>query len=332
MATLFPSTAVEKKVIEVYSDADWAGDTRSRKSTSGAVILAGGCRLHAHSRGQDVVALSSCEAELYGASEAMKEAVLLREMLMFIRMGEYAIELKLDAKSTHQMLYRRGPGRMKHLDVRALWLQELAANHGMITKKIPREINAGDLLTHPPSKAELDLFTGMINMRVLSEEESYRTSSKRRAVALKGPVSTMVSVLTCGTMVGRVASTALQIQQQDVDAIDDKKINWYLILMFLMVMILAVRGLVAFWGDLKSLCCKGMKPKKKEERVPDVVPSPDLRKRALASSLPTRICVTATGDRYHAETCHHARTATRKMLKPCKDCRRDHITMEWSGT
>ena len=51
------------KRLEVYTDSDWASDQTSRKSTSGAVIMAKGMRLHAHSRGQAPVALSSCEAE-----------------------------------------------------------------------------------------------------------------------------------------------------------------------------------------------------------------------------------------------------------------------------
>ena len=50
------------KKLEVFTDSDWASDQMTRKSTSGAVIMAEGNRLHAHSRGQASVALSSCEA------------------------------------------------------------------------------------------------------------------------------------------------------------------------------------------------------------------------------------------------------------------------------
>ena len=49
----------------------------TRKSTSGAVIMAEGMRLHAHSRGQASVALSSCEAEVMAASEGIKEALFV---------------------------------------------------------------------------------------------------------------------------------------------------------------------------------------------------------------------------------------------------------------
>ena len=71
------------KRLEVYTDSDWASDQRSRKSTSGAVIMAEGMRLHAHSRGQAAEALSSCEAEMIAASEGIQEALLQQEVLMF---------------------------------------------------------------------------------------------------------------------------------------------------------------------------------------------------------------------------------------------------------
>ena len=77
MCTHFPAASSKDRVLRVFSDSNWANDKDSRKSTSGAVIMCEGCRLHAHSRGQDAVALSSCEAELYAASEAVKEAVIL---------------------------------------------------------------------------------------------------------------------------------------------------------------------------------------------------------------------------------------------------------------
>ena len=42
---------------------------------------------HAHRIGQASVALSSCEAEVIAASEGIKEALLLQEVLMFAGLG-----------------------------------------------------------------------------------------------------------------------------------------------------------------------------------------------------------------------------------------------------
>ena len=64
------------KKLEVFTDSDWASDQTTKKSTSGAVIMAESMRLHAHSRGPATVELSSCEAEVVAASEGIKEALL----------------------------------------------------------------------------------------------------------------------------------------------------------------------------------------------------------------------------------------------------------------
>ena len=55
------------KKLEVFTDSDWASEQTTRKSTSGAVIMAEGMILHAHSRGQASVVLNSCEAEVIGS-------------------------------------------------------------------------------------------------------------------------------------------------------------------------------------------------------------------------------------------------------------------------
>ena len=106
------------KRLEVYTDSDWSDQVT--KSTSGAVIMAEGMRLHAHSRGQASVALSNCEAEVMTASEGIKEALLLQEVLMFVGLGHYEIEIKVDSSAAHAFFHRRGVGRMKHIDSRII--------------------------------------------------------------------------------------------------------------------------------------------------------------------------------------------------------------------
>ena len=153
------------KRLEVYTDSDWASDQVTRKSTSGVVIMAEGMRLHAHSRGQASVALSSSEAEVMAASEGIKEALLLQEVLMFVGLGHYEIEVKVDSSAAHAFFRRRGVGRMKHIDSRILWLQDLIAAGGARLKKIPRTQNLADMLTHTPSAKELEMFLPLMSLR-----------------------------------------------------------------------------------------------------------------------------------------------------------------------
>ena len=167
------------KRLEVYTDSDWASDQGTRKSTSGAVIMAEGMRLHAHSRGQASVALSSCEAEVMAASEGIKEALLLQEVLMFVGLGHYEIEVKVDSSAAHAFFHRRGVGRMKHIDSRILWLQDLIAAGGARLRKIPRTQNLADMLTHTPSAKELEMFLPLMSLRRCSERDKELMTSRR---------------------------------------------------------------------------------------------------------------------------------------------------------
>jgi hypothetical protein len=54
-------------VVEAYVDSDWAGCRKSRKSTSGGILYLGGVAVRAWSSNQNVIALSSGEAEYYAA-------------------------------------------------------------------------------------------------------------------------------------------------------------------------------------------------------------------------------------------------------------------------
>ena len=160
------------KRLEVYTDSDWASDHVTRKSTSGAVIMAEGMRWHARSRGQPSVALSSCEAEVMAASEGIKEALLLQEVLMFAGLEHYEIEIKVYNSAAHAFFHKRGVGRMKHIDSRILWLQDLIAAGGVRLKKIPRTQNLADMLTHTPSAKELEVFLPLMSLRSCSERNT----------------------------------------------------------------------------------------------------------------------------------------------------------------
>jgi len=53
-----------------YTDSDWCGDKVDRRSTSGFVFLLSGAPISWNSRKQDVVALSTCEAEYVASCNA----------------------------------------------------------------------------------------------------------------------------------------------------------------------------------------------------------------------------------------------------------------------
>lgn len=64
-----------------WTDSDWAGCTQSRRSTAGYIFNIGSGAISWSSKRQSTVALSSCEAEYMGQTQATKEAIWLRRLL-----------------------------------------------------------------------------------------------------------------------------------------------------------------------------------------------------------------------------------------------------------
>ena len=122
-----------KKTLTTYSDADFAGDIRNRKSPSGAVCLYLGGPLAWLSRRQRSVALSTTEAEFVAASEATKEIIWLTRLLMETTELISVPNLLVDNMSAVKLI--KNPvfhQRSKHIDVRYCFIRD-KVNDGDLT-------------------------------------------------------------------------------------------------------------------------------------------------------------------------------------------------------
>ena len=64
-----------------YTDSDWSGCQDTRRSTSGYIFMIGSAVVSWSAKRQATVALSSCESEYIGYTQAAKEAIWLRMLL-----------------------------------------------------------------------------------------------------------------------------------------------------------------------------------------------------------------------------------------------------------
>lgn len=83
-----------------YTDADFAGDVTTRKSTSGYIIFYNGGPISWSSRKQSMVTLSTTEAEFIAATECCKELIYLKRILEAITEKEIKAKLLIDNQST----------------------------------------------------------------------------------------------------------------------------------------------------------------------------------------------------------------------------------------
>ena len=140
--------------VTVSTDSDWGGCAKTRRSTSGGCALWGRHLLAHWSRTQQSVALSSCEAEINALVKGGTEGCGISQMLQ--QCGEYVgLELKTDASAAVGVCQRSGAGRVKHLEIKQLWLQGKVAERRLALTKIPRTEKFSDLLTHHCSSVDM---------------------------------------------------------------------------------------------------------------------------------------------------------------------------------
>ena len=65
---------VDQALLEIFVDADWAGDANTSQSTIGWIFQLSGSPIYWAAKRQKTVALSVCEAEHMAMTEAAKEA------------------------------------------------------------------------------------------------------------------------------------------------------------------------------------------------------------------------------------------------------------------
>ena len=98
-------------VIHVTVDADWAGDPKTRCSTSGLHI-------RHWSVTQATVSLSSAESEAKAITKGCIEALYVKHLLEHQTALTFKIAVWTDSSSAKAIIERRGPGRRaKHLEV-----------------------------------------------------------------------------------------------------------------------------------------------------------------------------------------------------------------------
>ena len=132
--------------IKVFTDADWAGCTRTRRSTSGGAIMRGRHLLKCWGKSQQVVSLSSGEVELYAGVRAASEGLGVRSLMEDF--GEKTrMQLVVDATAAMAMLSREGLGRAKHIDTQCFWVQEKVKSRDFEIVKVASAKNPSDLFT-----------------------------------------------------------------------------------------------------------------------------------------------------------------------------------------
>ena len=143
LAFLYPWQSMPTSM-DAYADTDFAGCNITRRSTSGGCILIGKKLLKHDSSTQTTIALSSGEAELHGIAKCASHALGFQAMARDLHVP-LQINLHSDAIAAIGIARRRGIGRIRHLDVTDLWIQEKIRTKEITLLKTAGVSNPADL-------------------------------------------------------------------------------------------------------------------------------------------------------------------------------------------
>ncbi|XP_075521117.1 secreted RxLR effector protein 161-like [Primulina tabacum] len=153
----------------VYSDADWAGSTTDRRSTSGYCTFVWGNLVTWRSKKQSVVARSSAEAEFRALAHGICEGMWLRRLLIELKMEEnHPVEMLCDNQAAISI--SKNPvhhDRTKHVEVDHHFISEKIEDRVITVTYVPSPLQLADILTKAlfrPTFAELSSKLGMMNL------------------------------------------------------------------------------------------------------------------------------------------------------------------------
>ena len=112
-------------------------------------------------------ALSSAEVEFYVMIEAVIRAKGVINVM--IELGfevQQELQLHTDSSAAKSFVSRKGLGKMKHLEIRDLWLQREVALGKVTVNKVDGKKNPADLMTKYLRKEEIEERLQLMGIRI----------------------------------------------------------------------------------------------------------------------------------------------------------------------
>ena len=131
-----------------YVDSDFAGDFDKRRSTLGYVFTLAGGAISWMSKLQNIVALSTTEAEYIAASHACKEAVWLKGLLGELGKVQNTIKVFCDSQSAiHLAKNPAYHSKTKHIPIKYHFVRHVVHEGGVVLEKVHTKKNSADMFT-----------------------------------------------------------------------------------------------------------------------------------------------------------------------------------------
>ena len=144
--------------LDTYSDADFANDVKTRRSTTGYYIMFSGGPVSWNSRKQPVVAMFTT-GEYISAADYSRELLYLKTLIEELLNREIPANLFVDNQSAiHLVKNVIVNKRSNHIDVRFQFINEKVSEGLINIKYCPTQEQLADILTKSLSFVKFDKF------------------------------------------------------------------------------------------------------------------------------------------------------------------------------
>jgi hypothetical protein len=132
----------------LYTDADYGGDRKTRRSVSGYLTLMCGNPISAGSVQQKTVALSTTESELMSVTEGAKDLLFGIQLTEEVTGVDKPCGVHVDNQGTKAVAVNDVTGgRSKHIAIRHFFIRDLVKDGTIIISFVPSNDNIADLMT-----------------------------------------------------------------------------------------------------------------------------------------------------------------------------------------
>ena len=229
--------------LEVFTDANWAGCKVSRKSTTSYMVFLNGSLLVSSCKLQSSIALSSAESELYASCSGIAEMLHVGSRLKFL-VGANEVQMTAfsDSSAARGIMQRAGQGKLKHIHIRNLWIQDLVREKIVRLLRVPTAINPADLNTKKLAQERRKKLMSLIPMGNQNGVEIETIETIPREVTQK-TIQKILRVILAGSTCFLQGCTNLTLQSGEMTVNDIIAIRNLVILALTLVILFLTNAL-----------------------------------------------------------------------------------------
>ena len=240
----------ERHLIEVVTDADYAGNKNDRRSTTSFQIFIDGNLMESRVRSQKAIALSSGESEFVAIVAGCSDGMLIRHLWMAMVGEPCDMKVRSDSSAARAMVQRQGIGRVRHLDAALLWVQQKESEKIFNVGAIGTELNCADIGTKNLTRSRLYGLLYMLKMidstgeRIGFQEFKDLEHKERMRKATKKVMKVKdlhVGLLMILSRLDEVAGTDLEEKEENYDW------SWMILLICALCGALSIAGWLRYY-------------------------------------------------------------------------------------